>query len=291
MCSGIVWASLLIDQLPMPVSTMYLGVMHSFEFSCQWKERPLVQLLQSTLRSPSFNLSRNLQWVICKNQAVPRRVRNPGETGSNKTIKFKSLKKTQLWKNRAGPLPYLSPSSWVLCFQLRCQLSFMYELHSFCTPSTCHAKAIYSPFSLTAMMWPNTLCAPGLSGAQRCQTSGLFSATPHLTCFCSTADSPAVTRQVLDNKPPFHFIEAGFLHDFCNFVAGHYKVHWKYLPEARLSSLWRFGAAMLNYESALLPLAHWNVVWAADNSTVWNQTTSFYIAERYKGKQITEVPS
>lgn len=114
MCSGTAWASLLIDQLPMPASTTYLGVMHSFEFSCQWKERPLVQLLQSTLRSPSFNLSRNLQWVICKNQAVPRRVRNPGETGSNKTIKFKSLKKTQLWKNRAGPLPYLSPSSWVL---------------------------------------------------------------------------------------------------------------------------------------------------------------------------------
>lgn len=59
----------------------------------------------------------------------------------------------------------------------------------------------------------NILCAPGLSGAQRCHTTGLFSATHHLTCFCSTADSPAATRQVLGKKPPFQFIEAGLLRD------------------------------------------------------------------------------
>lgn len=68
---------------------------------------------------------------------------------------------------------------------------------------------------------------------------------------CSSAGSPAATCQVLGKKPPFHFIEAGLLHDPLGPLESSLKT-----SEARLCSLRRAGAAMLNYESALPPLAH-----------------------------------
>lgn len=61
----------LTDQSHKAMSTEYLAVIHSFEFSCQSKEGPLVHSLQPVLRSPSFNWSRRLQPLVCKNHAVP----------------------------------------------------------------------------------------------------------------------------------------------------------------------------------------------------------------------------
>ena len=131
-----------------------------------------------------------------------------------------------------------------------------------------------------------TQCARQLSGAHSSHISDTFSASQNLA-FSSTTSGfqhyrlPTLTCQELGKKPPFHFRGAGLLRDLLGAIN---RVHWKHQSEARLSSLMRFGAAMLNYESAVPPLAHWSVVWAADNSAVWNEVNSAHILQRYAGK-------
>lgn len=112
-------------------------------------------------RSPSISLSRNLQWVICKNNEVL--------WGVSGTLVILTVTKK---KSSSRPL---SPLSWVLCYKLRSQFSLMYELHLIWTSTTCQTQAIYSPFSRQPQWNKDIPHTPERNGAHLSHIGSVFS--------------------------------------------------------------------------------------------------------------------